>query len=162
MRDIAIIRAPGVVDGPSIGLDRGVDSGTPIATLGFGSEDPFAQPQHGALVPAVRFGTIGQTGEVEDNPLKVMTLISNEVQKGDSGGPAVDRNGRVRGVVLIKRAAGGGAMAPTDEILRVLDRANIRGWEGRTQVAFRDAVDRGTRFDLDGARADFQIGRAHV
>lgn len=156
LRDIAVLRVPNVTDTPSIGLDRGLDPGTPVATLGFGDEDPFAEPQRGALVPAVRFGVIGETGEMEKNPLRILTLITNEVQKGDSGGPAVDRNGRVRGVVLIKRAAGGGAMAPTDEILRVLDRANIRGWEGRTQALFRDGVDRVTRFDLAGARADFR------
>jgi len=156
VRDIAVLRVPNVKDTPSIGLDRGLDPGTPVATLGFGDEDPFADPQRGALVPAVRFGVMGETGEMEDNPLRILTLITNEVQKGDSGGPAVDRNGRARGVVLIKRAAGGGAMAPTDEILRVLDRANIRGWEGRSQVLFREAVDRVTRFDIEGARADFR------
>lgn len=156
LRDIAVIRVPNVTDTPSIGLDRGIDPGTPVATLGFGSDDPFAAPQRGALVPAVRFGVIGETGGMEKNPLRILTLISNDIQKGDSGGPAVDRQGRARGVVLIKRAAGGGAMAPTDEILRVLDRANIRGWEGRTQSLYRDAVDRVTRFDLAGARADFR------
>jgi len=156
LRDIAVIRVPNITDTPSIGLDRGLDPGTPVATLGFGDEDPFAEPQRGALVPAVRFGVIGETGETEKNPLRSLTLISNEVQKGDSGGPAVDHNGRARGVVLIRRAAGGGAMAPTDEILRVLDRADIRGWEGRTQALYRDAIDRVTRFDLAGARADFR------
>ncbi|MGB1526874.1 MAG: hypothetical protein ACPG9N_04805, partial [Miltoncostaeaceae bacterium] len=66
------------------------------------------------------------------------------------------RNGRVRGIVLIKRAAGGGAMAPTEQLLRVLGRANVRGWEGRTQLTYREALDRLSRFDLDGARADLR------
>jgi hypothetical protein len=156
MRDIAVVKVPGVSNTPSIGLDRGLDRGTPIATLGFGAEDPFAQPQRGALVPAVRLGVIGETGEYQDNPLRIMTLISNDVQKGDSGGPAVDERGRVRGIVLIKRADGGGAMAPTEQIVRVLDRANVRAWEGRTQFLYRGALDRVARFDLKGAGADLR------
>jgi len=156
MRDIAVVRIPGVRNTPSLGLDRGLDRGTPIATLGFGVEDPFAQPQRAALVPAVRLGVIGETGEYRDNPLRIMTLISNDVQKGDSGGPAVDERGRVRGIVLIKRADGGGAMAPTEQILRVLDRAGVRGWEGRTQFVYREALQRVSRFDLQGARADLR------
>jgi S1-C subfamily serine protease len=156
MRDIAVVRVPRVRNTPSLGLDRGLDRGTPIATLGFGVEDPFAQPQRAALVPAVRLGVIGETGEYQDNPLRIMTLISNEVQKGDSGGPAVDERGRVRGIVLIKRADGGGAMAPTEQILRVLDRAGVRGWEGRTQFVYREALQRVSRFDLQGARADLR------
>lgn len=156
MRDIAVLKVPNLVNAPSLGLDRGVDSGTPIATLGFGDDDPFAEPQRGALVPAVRLGVMERTGELENNPLRIMTFISNEVQRGDSGGPAIDRNGRVRGVVLIKRAAGGGAMAPTDELLRVLDRANVRGWEGRTQYTYREALERVSRFDLEGAKTDLR------
>jgi S1-C subfamily serine protease len=156
LRDIAVIRVPNIANAPSLGLDRGVDSGTPIATLGFGTGDPFAGPQRGALVPAVRTGAIGRTGPVEGEPLRVLSFITNEVEQGDSGGPAVDANGRVRGMVLIKRAAGGGAMAPTDQLLRVLDRANVRGWEGRTQAAYRSALARMAQFDLDGARSEFR------
>ena len=156
MRDIAVVKVPGVINTPSIRLDRGLDRGTPIATLGFGAEDPFAQPQRADLVPAVRLGVIGETGEYEDNPLRIITLISNEVQKGDSGGPAVDERGRVRGIVLLKRGEGGGGMAPTEQILRVLDRANVRGWEGRTQLLYREALGRVAQFDLKGATTDLR------
>lgn len=156
MRDIALLRVPNLVNAPSLRLDSAIDSGTPIATLGFGDEDPFAEPQRGALVPAVRLGVTDRTGKTDTDPPRTLTIITNEVQKGDSGGPAVDENGRVRGVVLIKRAAGGGAMAPTDEIHWVLDRAGVRPWEGRTQVAWREALDRAERFDLAGARTDLR------
>ena len=156
LRDIAVLRVPDLADAPAIGLDRGLDPGTPVATLGFSGTRPADTRGDMALVPAVRFGVIGETGHTEKSRVRILTLISNEVQKGDSGGPVVDGNGRARGVVLIKRAAGGGAMAPTDQILRVLDRAINRAWEGRTQTLFRDAVNRMTRFDLAGARADFR------
>ena len=58
LRDLAVVRVPNIADAPSIALDRGEDAGTPVANLGFGSSDPFAEPQHGALVPSVRTGTI--------------------------------------------------------------------------------------------------------
>jgi S1-C subfamily serine protease len=156
LRDIAVLRVPNLRDAPALGLDRGVDSGTPIATLGFGSEDPFAEKPRGALIPAVRTGVITRTGPREDEPLRILSFITNEVERGDSGGPVIDANGRVRGVVLIKRQAGGGAMAPTDQLLRVLDRANVRGWEGRTQGLYREALARAARFDLAGARTDLR------
>jgi len=156
MRDIAVLRVPNIDNAPSLRLDPAIDSGTPIATLGFGDADPFAEPQHGALVPAVRLGTTERTGKTDTDPPRTLTIITNEVQKGDSGGPAVDEEGRVRGVVLIKRAAGGGAMAPTDEIFWVLDRAGVRPWEGRTQLVWREALGRAERFDLPGARADLR------
>ncbi len=155
-RDIALLKVPGLVNAPSLGLDRGTDSGTPIATIGFGDGGPVAEPEGGTLVPSVRMGAMERTGEVDDEPRRVLTFITNDVHTGDSGGPAVDRSGRVRGVVLIRRAVGGGAMAPTDEILRVLDRAGVRGWEGRTQLTYREALDRVARFDLDGALTDLR------
>lgn len=154
LRDIVVLRVPNVRDLPSLGLDRGMDVGTPIATLGFGSENPFADPQHGALVPAVRTGLIGQTGPLEKTPARVLTLISNDIQHGDSGGPVVDERGRVRGVVLVRRRGGGGAMAPTEELIHVLDSVGIRAWEGRTQTLYRSALANMSRYDLARARRD--------
>ncbi len=152
LRDLTVLRVPGIHDAPSLGLDRGVDAGTPIATLGFGGADHFAAPQRGALVPAVRTGLIGQTGPVEKAPLRILTLITNEVQHGDSGGPVVDEQGRVRGVVLVRRRDGGGAMTPTEELVRVLDSAGVHAWEGRTQTLYRGALASMSRYDLAGAR----------
>ena len=156
LRDLVVLRVPNIVDAPSIALDRGEDVGTPVANLGFGSSDPFAAPQHGALVPSVRTGTIAETGHPEKQPTRYLTIITNPIQLGDSGGPVVDERGRARGLVLIKRKVGGGAMAPTDELLRVLDEAGVRPWEGRTQTLYRAAIAKLQRYDLAGARADFR------
>ena len=156
LRDLAVVRVPNIADAPSIALDRGEDAGTPVANLGFGSSDPFAEPQHGALVPSVRTGTIVETWHPEKQPTRYLTIITNPIQLGDSGGPVVDENGRARGLVLIKKKAGGGAMAPTDELFRVLDEAGVRPWEGRTQTLYRSAIAKLQRYDLAGARADFR------
>jgi S1-C subfamily serine protease len=155
-RDLAVLRVPDIADAPSIGLDRGLDAGTPVANLGFGSDNPFAEPQTGALVPSVRTGTIADTGHPEKQPTRYLTIITNPIELGDSGGPVVDSNGRVRGLVLVRRKAGGGAMAPTDELLRVLDDAGVRPWEGRTQTLYRAAIAKLQRFDIAGARADLR------
>ncbi len=156
LRDLAVVRVPNIADAPSIALDRGEDAGTPVANLGFGSSDPFAEPQHGALVPSVRTGTIVETGHPEKQPTRYLTIITNPIQLGDSGGPVVDEAGRARGLVLIKKKAGGGAMAPTDELFRVLDEAGVRPWEGRTQTLYRSAIAKLQRYDIAGARADFR------
>ncbi len=156
LRDIAVLHVPGLRNAPSLGLDRGFDHGTPIAALGFGDTDPFAGSRRGALVPSVRLGVIGQTGGSGGDSPQVLTPISNDVQRGDSGGPAVDAYGRVRGALLVTRAEGGGAMVPTEELLRVLDRANVRGSEGSSQFLYRAALERVAYFDLTGARADLQ------
>jgi S1-C subfamily serine protease len=156
LRDLVVLRVPGTTDAPSIALDRGEDVGTPVANLGFGSSDPFAAPQHGALVPSVRTGTIAETGHPEKQPTRYLTIITNPIQLGDSGGPVVDERGRARGLVLIKRKVGGGAMAPTDELLRVLDEAGVRPWEGRTQTLYRSAIGKLQRYDIAGARADLR------
>jgi len=156
LRDLAVVRVAGTADAPSIGLDRGEDVGTPVANLGFGSSDPFAQPQHGALVPSVRTGEIVETGHPDKQPTRYLTIITNPIQLGDSGGPVVDADGRVRGLVLIKKRGGGGAMAPTDELFRVLDQAGVRPWEGRTQTLYRSAIAKLQRYDLAGARADLR------
>ena len=156
LRDLVVLRVPGTTDAPSIALDRGEDVGTPVANLGFGSSDPFAAPQHGALVPSVRTGAIAETGHPEKQPTRYLTIITNPIQLGDSGGPVVDERGRARGLVLIKRKVGGGAMAPTDELLRVLDEAGVRPWEGRTQTLYRSAIGKLQRYDIAGARADLR------
>ncbi len=152
VRDLVVLRVPGLADAPSLAMDRGKDVGTPVASLGFGSSDPFAEPQHGALVPSVRTGTIAETGRIDTQPTRSLTIISNPIQMGDSGGPVVDANGRVRGLLLVKARAGGGAMAPTDELLRVLAQTGVQPWEGRTQVLYRGALARMQRFDISGAR----------
>ena len=156
LRDLAVLRVPGIADAPSIGLDRGLDAGTPVANLGFGSDNPFAALPQGAPLPAVRTGTIVDTGHPEKQPTRYLTIITNPIELGDSGGPVVDANGRARGLVLVRRKAGGGAMAPTDELLRVLDDAGVRPWEGRTQTLYRAAIAKMQRFDLAGARADLK------
>lgn len=156
LRDLAVLRVRNLQDAPSIALDRGVSPGTAVANLGFGASDPFAEPQHGALVPSVRTGRIAETGHPEKELVRYLTIITNPIQMGDSGGPVVDEQGRARGLVLIKRKLGGGIMAPTDELLRVLDDAGVRPWEGRTQTLYRAAIDKMRRFDLAGAKADLR------
>ncbi len=154
-RDLVLLRV-GLRDAPALALGAGRREGTRVATIGFGSDDPFSAPQRGELVPAVRKGALGSTGPVRGEPDRLLTRVSADVKRGDSGGPAVDQDGRVRGVVLVRLRAGGGAIAPSADITRLLARAGVQAWEGRTTTLFRSALSRMERFDLPGARADLR------
>jgi hypothetical protein len=121
-RDLVLLRV-GLRDAPALALGAGRREGTRVATIGFGSDDPFSAPQRGELVPAVRKGALGSTGPVRGEPDRLLTRVSADVKRGDSGGPAVDQDGRVRGVVLVRLRAGGGAIAPSADITRLLARA---------------------------------------
>lgn len=154
-RDLVLLRIRSR-DAPALPLTDGRRPGTRVAVLGFGQEDAFSAPQRPDLVPAVRKGRLGETRPVRDDERRVLTRVSSEVERGDSGGPAVDGEGRVRGVVIARDREGGGFVAPTADVARLLDSAGVRAWEGRTSTLFRRALGRLERFDLEGARAGLQ------
>ncbi|MSO43997.1 MAG: serine protease [Thermoleophilia bacterium] len=153
LRDVAILRVPGIVNAPSLALARGQGGGTSIATLGFDAATSSENPDRHERLPVMRTGIIGP---LDGSLGRDLTLITTDVMTVHTGGPVVDANGRVRAFLLMARAAGGGAIVPADQILRVLDRADAHGYEGRTQSLWRRALARAGKFDLTGARADLR------
>ncbi len=89
--DIAIIYAEGL-GVPALPLAEEADSGTVAAVLGFPGAGDFS------AVPA-RLGTTGEVTSVDsygEGPIqREMTSFRGEVVSGNSGGPAVDGDGRV-------------------------------------------------------------------
>jgi S1-C subfamily serine protease len=118
--DLAILRVPGL-DLSRLRLAGRAASGTPGAVLGYPEDGPFA------VAPA----RIGRTGGAitEDSygrgPIRrAMTPFRGEVRSGNSGGPAVDRDGRVLTTVFAaQRGAGpaGGLGVPNAVVRRALD-----------------------------------------
>jgi hypothetical protein len=141
-KDIAVVDvdAPGA---PALELEGGRSRGTPIVVLGFGGVQ--------GATPGIETGRIGLTGSPDDQPRRLLTEVDVPVEPGDSGGPAVDAEGRVRGLV-IARFAGGGWIAPASEIRDVADAAGIEPAEGATAAAFRSAMRDLWTLDLAGAR----------
>ena len=114
--DLAILRVDGL-GLPALGLPRQVVKGTAAAVLGYPENGPFT-------VSAAR---VGSTGEVvsEDSygrgPVqRRMTPFRGQVESGNSGGPAVDSDGRVLTTVFAAERGRGrpGGLGVPDEIVR--------------------------------------------
>ena len=117
--DVAVVRVPGLAGTP-LRLAEPL-SGIPVVVLGY--------PLNGRLTAAP--GRIGRTGGVltEDaygrGPVsRSITTLRGRIRHGNSGGPVVDRAGRVRTVVFASRlGSDGGYGVPTGLVRRALAKA---------------------------------------
>ena len=102
--DLALLRVPGL-DASPLGIVGDPAKGTPGAVLGYPENGPFA-------VAAARIGGTGQVLSQDSygrGPVqRTMTPFRGEVRSGNSGGPVVDRGGRVLTTVFAS-AQGSGA-----------------------------------------------------
>lgn len=130
--DLALLATPRTAQ-PALPLDDATTGDTPIAVIGFGSQ---------ARTPALRPGRIALAARVEgSSDENLVTLNDVDAQRGDSGGPVIDRNGGVHGV-LIRRAVASGDLA-------VMTRAAaIRALAGGTGLAI----------ETTPAQSDFAAG----
>jgi S1-C subfamily serine protease len=116
--DVAVLRVPGLTGRP-LRL-QAARSGVPVAILGYPENGPFA------VTPA----RIGQTTSVVTDDAygrgpvnRTVTTLRGVVQHGNSGGPAVDGNGRVRTTVFAQRVgAEGGYGIPANAVRAALGR----------------------------------------
>jgi hypothetical protein len=143
------IRAPGA---PALPLEDVVTLGTPVVTIGFGRNDAWDESERPRLRPAVRRGSLDRTGLLSD-PERAGTVVTTDVRAGDSGGPAVDGDGRVRGIVVL-RGEGGGIMEQVGPVRRLLEGAGVTPAEGRTGTLYRRALRRLWTLDVAGAERD--------
>lgn len=155
--DLSLLRiaAPGA---PAAPLEDTVTLGTPIATIGYGRVNAWDDPARPSGRPAVRRGRIERTGLLR-GPTRRATVVTTDVQRGDSGGPAVDGAGRVRGIVVL-RGEGGGIMEQTGAVRALLAAEGIEPGEGRTGTLFRRALIRLWALDVRGAERDLAQVRA--
>jgi S1-C subfamily serine protease len=117
--DVAVIHVPGLAGRP-LSLAP-AEPGVPVVVLGY--------PLNGRLTATP--GRVGRTATVlTDDALgrgpvtRSVTTLRAVVRHGNSGGPVVDRAGRVRTVVFAsRRGADGGYGVPTAVVQRALDGA---------------------------------------
>jgi S1-C subfamily serine protease len=121
--DLAILRAPGVSGVPALRLDVRAEAGTAAAVVGF--------PQNGGLdVQPARLGgteTVLTQDAYGRGPVRRrITALRGLVRQGNSGGPLVDREGRVLTTIFAASRAGdpAGYGVPDSIVARALERAD--------------------------------------
>ncbi|MFN8110998.1 MAG: trypsin-like peptidase domain-containing protein [Thermoleophilia bacterium] len=137
--DLVLLRIPGR-GLPSLPLDESETRGTPVATVGFGGTEVAGQAAP-APVPAVRRGLLGVTGTTLDEPTNLYTAVTAQVAHGDSGGPAVDAQGAVHGVVRwISRRDGGGILVQAWRVRVLLAAVHRVAARSASEARFADGM----------------------
>src|SRR5581483_12015440 len=116
--DVAVLRVTGT-EGTALRTNAPV-RGTPVAVLGY--------PEDGPLTAAP--GRVGETATFFSRDtygratLRPITAVAADVRHGDSGGPAVDAQGRVMTTIFAARIGGGvGYGVPIPTVLGVVGKA---------------------------------------
>jgi S1-C subfamily serine protease len=115
--DVAVLRTTAPLGVPPLRL-AGAENGTPVAILGYPENGPFT------AVP----GRIGRTTTVVSDDAygrgpvtRTITSVGGRVRHGNSGGPAVNAQGRVETTVFAARVGStGGFGVPPDLVRRAL------------------------------------------
>jgi Trypsin-like peptidase domain/Colicin V production protein len=95
--DVSILRVPGVSGLPSLPMNVNADSGTAGAVLGFPENGPYTvAPARLGSTSTVITQDAYRRGPVE----RAITSIRALVRPGNSGGPVVDRSGRVLATIF--------------------------------------------------------------
>jgi S1-C subfamily serine protease len=128
--DLAVLRVPGLA-GRALPTAAPA-TGTPVIVLGYPEDRPLSGVvgRLGKTAPTLARDAYGRFPVA-----RAITPIRADIRPGNSGGPAVDAQGRVRAVVFARRAGSDGGFAvPVQLVAKVLAEAR-RGGELRTACA---------------------------
>lgn len=117
--DVAVLRVPGLA-APPLRLAE-AEPGAPVAILGYPEDGPFdAKPARIGRTVAVLARDAYGRGPVP----RTVTTLRGLVRHGNSGGPAVDADGRVEATVFAARVGSrSGFGVPSDVVRKALDSA---------------------------------------
>jgi S1-C subfamily serine protease len=120
--DVAVLRVSGL-QAPALHQRTDANVGAPVGLLGYPENGPYrAEPGRlGATVSVISQDAYG-SGPVR----RRMTALRGRIRSGNSGGPAVDRTGRVVATVFAASRSGtrGGFGVPPAIVASVLSRAS--------------------------------------
>ncbi|WP_267935809.1 trypsin-like peptidase domain-containing protein [Saccharothrix sp. S26] len=145
--DVAVLKVPreGL---PSVAIrgDR-VPDGTPVVAVGYvgAVDDPSVEPR----------GENGRVSGVRTREGRTFYEVGVTVAEGMGGGPVVDVEGRVVGVVSEGEARSSGLAAVSSTVLEVLVGKGVEAGQGAHDREYRGALDRYFAGDFDGAVEGF-------
>ena len=126
--DVAVLRVAGLA-APALSLARDPAAGTPAAIVGYPENGPLtaAGARIGRTQPVLTDDAYGR-GPVS----RLLTPLRGRVRSGNSGGPVVDRAGRVLTTVFAGTLSGprGGYGVANSTVAAVLERARQRAGAG--------------------------------
>jgi S1-C subfamily serine protease len=160
--DLALVRihAPGA---PAVPMEEARSTGTPVATIGFSGGDVLlaAHDDTPTGEPTIRHGAIRRTGLLEPGTDRERPglSISADVQSGDSGGPVVDEDGALRGIVIERGDGGGGYAETSTEVRQFMQDEGLEPAAGPAATAYRDGMAALWRLDLATAARDLDRAR---
>src|SRR5439155_17274048 len=110
--DVAVLRVPGLVARPLVLTDP--VAGAPVALVGY----PLDGPLDAAAGRMGRTATVASKDAYGHGPvLRTVTALGGHIRHGDSGGPAIDRQGRVQSTVFAaRRGSSGGYGVPASAV----------------------------------------------
>lgn len=92
--DIALLKVSGSFEALAVTSSRGVKLGNPVFTIGYPS------PDIQGVEPKLTKGDISSLAGIQDDPRHFQ--VSVPVQPGNSGGPLLDQNGNVIGIITLR------------------------------------------------------------
>lgn len=131
---LAILRIPDR-DAPALQLDDATTLGTPVALVAFGVQR--------ATEPAVQHGRLGPAGKVNgSNDGNLVTVSGVEAAAGNAGGPVIDEQGHVRGVLIQQAVAVGESSVITRSIgvRELASNAGVTVGTTSAEAAFADGM----------------------
>jgi S1-C subfamily serine protease len=116
--DVALLRVPGLKTRP-LRLGSRVDNGAEVVLLGYPEDGPLSASAGVAGQPTKVFAANAYGGRPR---LRTVVPLRGQVERGDSGGPVVDRGGDVVAMMFAASTDGdGGFGVPASEIAAALD-----------------------------------------
>ena len=112
--DVAVLHVDGL-DAPPLPLADQSTTGTDVAILGYPGDGPLTATP--ARVGRTSF-VFSQDAYGRGPVTRSITVLSGRVRHGDSGGPAVDRQGRVQTMVFAARIGSASGYGVPAEVLR--------------------------------------------
>ncbi len=128
---------------PALMLNDGSETiDTPIATIGYGVGTPTTLGLPTTLVPDVKYGQIGpsNTKPVAAAPGQTLTYVSTPIVHGDSGGPTIDENADVYGIVRFPYLTGG-LIEQSTSIGALLTRMHVTNTNGPVFNEFQQGME---------------------